>query len=230
MKTNVVLQSCDRNLFGVIIRQNTKDGQMLSVSDLTRAYESARFQYGWGQKNLTTMMQSKDFIERCFYVLQELDLIKLHINSFIEMVQKEGIVKVLKGLGVWATKGRGENKSTYSNPYIWVMIALEMNPKIYAKVVLWLTDSLIVNRITAGAEFLPLTSSIKTIIKEPKYSEYFKAINSKVFGRHEKGIRDTASSDELRIISDIEKFLTQSIGMGMIQNENHLLKAISLYK
>lgn len=230
MKSNVVLKSCDRNLFGITIRQNTKDGQMLSVSDLTKAYEIARFKYGWSKKRIDHITETKDFHERVFYILKERDFIKTEITGFMEMVENEGITKVLKGLGVWKTKGRGDNKSVYVDPYIWVLLAMELNPMIYAKVVIWLTDSLIFNRIEAGSEFHPLTSAIKNIVEEPKYSEYFKAINSKVFGKHEKGIRDTASADQLRKISDIEKFLTQSIGMGMIQNEKHLLTAIDLYR
>ena len=46
MKTNVTMQSeKDRELFGVIIRQNTKDS-MLSLTDLQEAYTRARILNG----------------------------------------------------------------------------------------------------------------------------------------------------------------------------------------
>ena len=32
MKTNIVMKSADRNLFGIIIKQNTKNGQKSKVS------------------------------------------------------------------------------------------------------------------------------------------------------------------------------------------------------
>lgn len=49
MKTNVVLNSPDRELFGVKIRQESKT-QMLNLSDLQEAYTIARVQNGWNNK------------------------------------------------------------------------------------------------------------------------------------------------------------------------------------
>lgn len=230
MKTNVVMQSADRNLFGTIIKQNTKDGQSLSVSDLQKSYEVARFQYGWSDRRINDIMKHKDFQERCYHLLNERGLIKATILVFMEMIEKEGIVNMLKGLGVWKTSGRGENKSTYCDPYIWVLLAMELNPLIYAKVVIWLTDSLIFNRILAGTEYTPMTSAIKKAITEPDYREYNIAINKKVFGKHVNGIRNTATQNELFAISDIEKFIAQSINMGIVKNERQLYKVIDRYE
>ena len=230
MKTNVVMQSADRNLFGIIIKQNTKNGQSLSVSDLMKAYEKARYQYGWSEKNISIIMNSQGFIERVYHILNERDMIKVSFLSFMEFIENEGVIKVLKGLGVWKTTGKGENKSVFADPYIWVLLAMELNPLIYAKVVMWLTDSLIFNRILAGSEFLPMNRAISSVISNPDYSLYCREINNKVFGRHEKGIRNTASDKELRLISDIEKFVTQLIEQGILTNEQQLLRVITNYK
>jgi hypothetical protein len=230
MKTNVVMQSADRNLFGIIIKQNTKNGQSLSVSDLMKAYEKARMQYGWSDKRLSDIMNSKAFKERCFYILKKRGLVKAGFSAFMDFFEKEGVVNVLKGLDVWKTSGRGNNKSTYADPHIWVLLALELNPMIYADVVMWLTDSLIFNRILAGSEFLPMNRAISSVISNPDYSLYCREINNKVFGRHEKGIRNTASDKELRLISDIEKFVTQLIEQGILTNEQQLLRVITNYK
>lgn len=230
MKTNVVMKSADRNLFGTIIKQNTKDGQSLSVSDLQRAYNSARFQYGWSDRRISDIMKYREFQERCYHLLNERGIIKTTIHAFIEMIEKEGVVKVLKGLKVWKTGGRGETKSTYCDPYIWVLLAMELNPLIYAKVVIWLTDSLIFNRILAGTEFIPMNRAISGIILNPNYPAYARLINVKVFGKHEKGIRDTASQEELQMIADIEKFIINAIGMQIVKNEEQLLKVIERFK
>ena len=229
MKTNVTLKSSDRNLFGVTIRQNTKS-EMLSITDLQQSYEKARFMYGWSDRRINDIISGIDFKERAYYILKERGLVKTEISVFMEMLDKEGITKSLKGLGVWKATGRGSNKMVVADPYIWVLVAMEMNPMLYAKVVIWLTDTLVFDRIEAGTEFLPMNSAIRSIISNPNYPKYAKAVNERVFGKHMRGIRNLASSKELRKIADIEKMVTNSIGMKMIKKENQLMYVIQHYK
>ena len=229
MKSNVILSSSDRELFGVTIRQNTKE-QFFSVSDLQKAYEVARWQYGWNQQNISSLLSGDKIQERLYYLLSEAKILKIEISIFKEMVKKEGITNVLKGLGVYKTTGKGSDKTVMASPYIWVLIAMELNPMIYAKVVKWLTDTLIFDRLEAGSEYLPMNSSIKSIVTNPDYPKYARAINEKVFGQHQSGMRNLASSKELRKISDIEKFIIQSIEMGFLRCENDVLKAIKTFR
>jgi len=135
MKTNVVMESSDRDLFGVTIKQQTEN-KFVSVSGLQKAYDVARWQYGWTERRIESITQQKDFKERIYHLLSERGVIKTSILAFMEMVEKEGITKVLKGLGVWKTTGKGSTKAVYTDPYIWVLLAMEMNPLIYAKVVI----------------------------------------------------------------------------------------------
>ena len=228
MKSNVVLNSTDRELFGIIIKQNTKE-EFLSVTDLQNAYEKARWMHGWSDRRVNDILQSKATQERIFYLLENQSLIKTGFPAFMEMVEKEGIVKVIKGLGLWKTTGRGSDKSVYCDPYIWVLLAMELNPMIYAKVIVWLTDSLVFNRIEAGSEYLPMNSAIKSIIPNPNYVIYAKAINEKVFGHHQAGMRDLASAKELRKIADIEKFVKNAIDNGWIKSEQDIVKTIKNY-
>lgn len=227
MKTNAVMQSTDRELFGITIRQNTKD-KMLSVTDLQVAYEKARWMHGWSDRRIETIMQTNDFKERVFYILDNQGVIKTGIHAFMEMVEREGITKVLKGLGVYRTTGARKTKQVVADPYIWVLLAMELNPMIYAKVIIWLTDSLIFDRIDAGTQFLPMNSAIKSIIPEPDYPKYARAINTKVFGHHQTGMRNLASAKELREISKIEDFVRKSIEAGFIKDEDGLMKAIMM--
>lgn len=228
MKSNVVLSSSDRELFGVTIRQNTKE-QFLSVTDLQKAYEKARWQYGWSERRVNDILQHEQVQNRIYYLLLESGFIKTSLSTFMEMCKNEGVTKVLKGLGVYKTTGRGSDKTVVSNPYIWMLIAMELNPMIYAKVVVWLTDSLIFDRLEAGTEYKPMNSAIKEVIQNPDYPKFAKAINSKVFGQHQTGMRNLASAKELRQIADIEKFVTQSIKMGFLRSEANILKAIETY-
>lgn len=226
METNITLQSKDRELFGVVIKQETKTG-FLSVSDLQKAYEIARWQYGWSDKRLSDIMQSIAFKERVYYLLENQGIIKTENSAFVEMAEKEGIAKVLKGLGVYKTTGARETKVTFANPYIWILLAMELNPMIYAKVVIWLTDSLIFDRVEAGDEFKPMNSAIKKIVPNPDYRKYAIAINNRVFGQHLTGMRNLASANELKKITKIEQFVAQSINMGMMKTDEQVMFAIN---
>lgn len=229
MKQNVTLSSVDREIFGITVKQQTKN-KFMSTSDLQAAYDKARWIHGWSDRAISGIMRGKDFIERAYYLLKERGIIEMQICTFIEMAEKEGIVKFLKGLGVWKTTGKGANRSVYCDPYIWVLLAMELNPMLYAKVVFWLTDSLIFDRIEAGTEYRPMNAAIKKVCSNPDYTKYAKMINTKVFGHHQSGMRNIASASELRKIADIEKFVTQGIEMGMITHESGVQKAINMYK
>lgn len=226
MKNNVVLKSTDRNLFGITIEQNTKD-YFLSVSSLQKAYDVARWQYGWSDRKVADIMQTKEFKERVFYILESKCFIKTNILGFMDMIEKEGIAKVLKGLGVYKTTGARQTKQTYCDPYIWILLALELNPMIYANVVIWLTDTLVFDRIEAGTEYMPMNSKIKEIISNPNYQTYAKLINKKVFGKHVAGMRNLASANELRQIADVEKQIITAIDMKWIKNEKGLIEFLN---
>ena len=229
MKTNVILKSSDRNLFGITIKQNTAK-QFLSVTDLQRSYDLARWQHGWTERGVNTIMQTHQFRERCYYVLKERDIIKVGINAFMEMAMNEGIVKVLKGLGMWSTTGRGTDKAVYCDPFVWMLLAMEFNPMIYAKVIIWLTDSLVMDMVEAGSEYLPMNTAIKSVIHSPDYAKYAKAINTRVFGHHQSGMRNIASAKELRKITSIEMFITNAIEQGWLKTEAQIINAINNYK
>jgi len=229
MKTNVILRSSDRRLFGVTIKQQTK-GEFLSVSDLQKAFEVGKWQNGWAGQTYNQLLHTESAAKKCYSVLKECDLIDCDISKFMELVEKETLLKVLKKLGVWKVTGRGDNRSVMTHPYIWMTIALELNYALYGKVIKWLTDTLVFDRIEAGSEYRPMNAAIKGIVRCPDYPKYARLINQKVFGEHQTGMRNLASASELRRIADIEKFVTQGIQMGMITHERGIEKAIKLYK
>jgi hypothetical protein len=226
MKTNVIMKSKDRELFGIVIKQETKNN-FLSVTELQKAYEIARWQYGWSEINISSLMQSQKFQERIYYVLKEKGFIKVEIPIFIQMCKESGITKVLKGLNLWKTTGARQNKTVMCDPYVWIAIALELNPMVYAKVITFITDSLMFDRIEAGDEFKPMNAAIKKVIPKPDYRKYSIAINERVFGKHMTGMRNLASSEELKKIIKIEQFVSQGIEIGMIKNDDQIMYSIT---
>lgn len=227
MKTNVTMKSTDdRNLFGVVIRQDTQNA-FLSLTDLQEAYTHARVLNGWVEKGkIQDIICQKENSERIYYLLKEQAFINSDFSDFMKLVEEKGIVKVLKEIGVYKTTGRGSNKQTVCNPYIWVLVAMELNPMLYAKVVTWLTDKLIFNRIEACDLNNNLRRVMCSKIENPSYAEINRALNIKIFGHHETGMRNTASEKQLKELNSLQENIAFCINQGFILNNADIIKAI----
>jgi hypothetical protein len=228
MKTNVTMKSQDREVFGIKVRQETKNGFM-SVTDLQQAYEKARWMHGWSDRSIHTVLQASGTQEKVYHLLKERNLINLGFPNFTELVESEGLITVMKGLGVWKTTGRGTNRNVVCDPYVWTLLAMELNPMLYAKVIIWLTDSLIFDRMEAGDKFKPMNGAISRLLEKPDYPKYAREINFRVFGEHIQGMRNLASAKELRLISEIENTVTKAIEHGWVKSEEEILKLIRTY-
>jgi hypothetical protein len=225
MKTNITMESVkDRELYGVIIKQETKTGFM-SLTDLQEAYVHARVLEGWKDRRVSEILSYQENWERIYYLLKEQGFIKTSLDAFMEDAIEQGIVKILKESGVYKTTGRGENKRVMCNPYIWVLIAMELSPKFYAKVVTWLTDKLILNRIEAGNFYKTLSRSLAGI-ESPDYKGIAIELNKRIFGRHETGIRNTGSKEELEELTRLEDRVAFAIDRGYIKTNDQIIDAI----
>ena len=225
MVTNVTMKSKEsRELYGVVIRQETKNS-FLSLTDLQEAYTHARVQNGWCEKNVSMILKAESNVERIYYLLKEQGLIKLSFLSFMDKVKEEGMVKVLKEFGCYKTTGRGETKQSMCNKYIWVLIAMELNPQLYAKVVMWLTDKLIFNRIEACELNKELRSAMAQNLPSPDYPGVNTALNVKVFGYHENGMRNNGSEDQLHNLNILEETMAYCIKKGFYKTNAELLAA-----
>lgn len=230
MKTNVIMESeKDRELFGVVIRQGTKDS-MLSLTDLQEAYTHARVLNGWCEKRIDHILTRTENVERIFYILFEQKIINVRFHTFMQLVDEKGIIKVLKELGVYKTTGARASKTIYCNSYLWVLIAMELNPMLYAKVITWLSDKLICNRIDACDLNNTLRSSLHSKIENPDYAEINRALNIKIFGHHQTGMRNLASTEELKKLNKLQENITFCIDMGFLHNSKDVINAIQKCK
>lgn len=226
MKTNITMQSTkDRELFGVIIKQETQTGFM-SLTDLQEAYTRARVLNGWANRgHIQDILKQNENVERIYYVLLKQGIIKSDFPDFIAEVELQGITKTLKKYKAYKTTGRGENKTVMCNPYIWVLTAMELNPSLYADVVTWLTDKLILNRIEAGNMCKALNSALyKT--GNTDFSRIAIECNKKIFGKHEPGIRNTGSKEELEELYRLEDRIAFAIDRGYIKTTDEIISAI----
>ena len=224
MKTNVTLTSQSRELFGITIRQETKTG-FLNLTDLQNAYAVARSLHGWSDKRVNDILSSESNAERIYYILHQQQIIKTDFPAFMEMVHKNGLLKVLKSLNCYVTRGRGENRTTSCNGYVWVLIAMEMNPMLYGIVVSWLADKLILNRIGAGDMYKDLSRACAKF-RDTDYQNIARALNHVVFGRHESGIRNSGTEDQLNELHRLESNLAFSIDAGFIKSFPELMENI----
>ena len=221
MKSNVTMLSKDRVLFGVTIRQDTKNG-FLSVTDLQDAYFRARIEKGWSDRRIERILATNDAAERIYYILEKQGIIKISFCAFMEEVEKTSLVKVMKKYGAYKTSGARHNKHTSCNPYIWVLLAMELNPELYAIVVIWLGDNLITNRIEAGDKYNELCRAASKF-NDVDYAIIGRALNYVVFNQHEKMLRNKATQKELKEIDDIQKSLAFAINMGYIKTFKELI-------
>ena len=225
MKTNIIVSSSDRELFGITIRQETKTG-MLNLSDLQDAYDSQRLLNGWGKKLIQNMISYNENLERIYYLAKKQGFINSCLSEFMEESKTTTPAKLLKKYGLYVTKGARENKTTWANPYLWVMLAMEMNPMLYAEVVGWLTDKLILNRIEAGNVQIVLSENIESKLvptlsengRKFIFSNISKLINKKIFGKHELNIRNSATEDQLSKLRDMELEIATLLKVGYLKS------------
>lgn len=229
MKTNVTLSSESRNLFGVIVRQQTKTG-FLNLSDLQQAYEKGRLINGWANRGqITDLLAQKENLERVYYLLKDQGVINTEIPVFIEQVEKQGLIKVLKSLKVYKTTGARHTRTVFCDPYIWVLAAMELNPLLYAKVITWLTDKLILTRIEAGDLYKDLTRATKKF-PDVDYPQLAKGLNYCIFGRHESGLRNIATQQQLNELRALESNLAFAVDMGLVPTYPKLIeKMLEIY-
>jgi len=228
MKSNIVMMSPDRELFDIKIRQETKTG-FLNLSDLQEAYTRARVLNMWKDKRVDDILSSKANIERIYYILKERNLINTEFSVFIENCENIGLVKYLKTIGFYKTTGARQTKTTWCDPYIWVLIAMELSPMLYARVVMWLGDKLILNRIEAGNFYKSLSKALGVFKANGENIDYrmlAKALNHKIFNRHETGIRNLATKEQLQKLYELESNLAFAIDMGYITRFDDVINAI----
>lgn len=178
------------------VTQRTKDG-MFNATELLKQWNSSN-----GMKK-----EVNDFIR--------LKSTKQFQDTIIERENINGGFPVLKT--------RGKNASTWMHPLIFIDFAMWINPNFKYDVLRFVHDQLIEQRHKAGSRFVMLTSSASRF-KDVDYPQMAKALNWVVFGRHEKGIRNYASQEQLDEISDIEKSLSFSIDMGYIKSFEDLIE------
>jgi hypothetical protein len=224
METNVIMTSSDRTLFGTTIRQQTKNS-MLCISDLETVAKQRNIIAGYSVKHTSEVIARTDNKERIYYILKNQEVINIEMSTFIEHIKNKGITKYLKEIGAWKTTGARQTKTTWANPYVWMLLAMEFSPEIYGTAVTWLTDELILNRIEAGNMYKGLTNQISKF-QNPNYKELAVALNLIVFNKHITGIRQSASQNQLKELELLERKIAFAIEMNYITSFSQTIQEL----
>lgn len=140
-------------------------------------------------------------------------------KTFIEALMKE---ENLNTQDLAYLKTRGKFGGTWMTPILFIKFAMWINPAFEVKVIKFVYDQLIEFRHKAGDLYIGLSSAISRF-PDANYSEVAKALNWIVFNRHEKGIRQLATPEQLKEMNDIQKQLAFAIDMDYIKTFSQLL-------
>ena len=156
------------------------------------------------------------------------------VKSFIEALKEDlsqsaerydaeiQVVKEIKGKNT--TRGRTKDQ-VWMHPYLFIKFAMWLNPKFEVQVIKFVYDELIKNRHLAGDNYNVLTSAIATL-PDSDYKQVATANQWRVFNRTGNNMRQQATQDQLREITEIEHSLAFSINMGMIKNNQQLIELL----
>ena len=117
---------------------------------------------------------------------------------------------------------RGENAGTWMHPFLFIDFSMWLNSSFKYDVIKFVYDNLIAFRQDAGDNYTMLSSSVVKL-KSPDFSRMAKGLNWIVFNKHEVGIRNMATQEQLDELIDIERNLAFAIDMGYISSFDGLI-------
>lgn len=231
MKTNVVLSSKDRELLGFRIPVMSKDG-FVSITDTLKALNAKRKEKGLADKRLDDVLSSRHINERIVEIAKKLNENKIWTAAFAALNNPNFSISSLSDLrkiGLARRKGKGEDQAWFIDPYLYVLVAMELDPEIYANVIIWLTDGLIKNRNDAGDAYIRMSAALWELLGHPDdFKDYIskvaEAINWTVFNEHYEGRRNHATMDELRDIVALENLVGMNIEEEIFKSFDDVIK------
>lgn len=132
MKTEVIMR---RELFGKEIRQKSKS-EMFSATDLVNAGNKWRLAHDMAIFNLAGFLKAEK------------------TQEFIRMLESNYDNVIVKS--------RGRNSTTWVHPFLFIDIALAINPELKIEVYKWLYDELLKYRNSSGDSYKKMAGAIAT--------------------------------------------------------------------
>lgn len=209
MKTNMVMV---RKMGSYDVYQRTDDCYFDANSLLLQ----------WNKMNGKTKREMKKFIDspKTSEFINEIKLREAQSQKR-DMAKNEPFIKV-KGKN---TKNGKTPDRVWMSPLLFIDFSMWINPSFKYDVLRFVYDQLIEFRHEAGDNYNVLTTSIAKLI-DADYVQVAKAIQWIVFNKTEKNLRQHASQEQLKEISDIEKKIAFMIDMNFVNNNVELINAL----
>lgn len=182
------------------------------------------------QRTKDSMFNATAFIKQWNSLNNSKKEIKDYLNNkatkeYIETMKQDpefigGILPMKK-----SRANKGINAGTWMHPFLFIDFAMWLNPKFKLEVIKFVKDQLIKYRHNAGDYYNCLSAS-GAKLKGYNYSQVAIAMNWIVFNRTGKNLRQTATPDQLKELSEIEQKLSFAIDMGYIKSFHHLLSEL----
>lgn len=179
MKTNQVMDSIDRELLGINIRQRTKDS-FFSLKDVSLVIDR------WCYENGKPRFSPADY----FKTKQAKDL----IEAIKEYKKCEPYIRA-----------RGRGADSWIHPHIMIDILLWVNPHFKIQVYDWLMDLLIQNRIDSGDSYVKMCGSLYAYTtQKAKFQQSIKALGKNI--RNHFGVVDwnKATQEQLKMRDELQ--------------------------
>ena len=144
------------------------------------------------------------------------------VKDFIEVMINEENLHTPVEAYVKSKASRGENAGTWMHPILFIKFAMWLNPRFEYFVIKFVYDELIKYRHSAGDNYRSLTSSAQKL-EGVDFAKIAKALNYIVFCKHDENLRQLATKEQLKELSDLQSKLAFSIDMGYIRTADALI-------
>ena len=201
MKTSVIMH---RSMSNFDVTQRTKDG-FFDGNDLLNQWNKLNKK----RRRINDFLESKTTLEFIDALCEE---IANGENSTMAYYFKKGRN---------TSKGRTKDE-VWMHPYLFIDFAMWINPKFKVQVIKFVYDELIKNRHNAGDNYRLLSESgVK--LKGYSFSEVATALNWIVFDKKGKNLRQSATQEQLKELSELQTKLSFAIDMGYIKSYDSLI-------
>jgi hypothetical protein len=205
MKTNVVMV---RKMGEFDVGQRIQDGYFNATLLLKQ----------WNHK---TGMQKK--VSHFFELQATKDFIEVLNNEVNSIGRNHGDNNISDSyILTKGNKSKGIDDQVWMHPYLFIDFAMWINPRFKLEVIRFVYDQLIQYRHSAGDNYRGLTSAV-TRFSNVNFIQLAKGLNYIVFGRHDEGLRQTASQQQLHGLTELQRQLAFAVDMGYIRSFDELI-------